>query len=147
MAEKVTLEMTRDTAWIVKTALEFYARGMMGQSQHCIDQIAEGIPFDHMPPHGDVQFGHELDKWLERREKAKEYARLAMRELFPELLPGANYGVGNCRSADIAWQVYEVIRHTLAWYEHPEGGITVSFNKPMRWADEPLPTCRIEEEP
>ena len=84
MSEKVTLEMTKDTAWIVKTALEFYARGMMGQFKHCIDQIAEGIPFDHMPPHGDVQFGHEFDRWLERREKAKEYAE----ELRAMNLPG-----------------------------------------------------------
>jgi hypothetical protein len=40
----------------------------------------------------------------------------------------------------VAYDVQQVIRHTLAIEDHPEGGNTVSFDEPHTTGKEPLPT-------
>lgn len=35
----------------------------------------------------------------------------------------------------VAHDIYEVIRHKLAWDRHPEGGFTVDFNSPLKISD------------
>lgn len=42
------------------------------------------------------------------------------------------------------WAVYATIRHTLAWHDHPEGGMTVDFDEPMGYG-EPIPRVEIKE--
>ena len=147
MSEKVILEMTPTTARMLMTACEFYFRAMIGQFDYCVDVIADGIPWERDIKHSKMyeeEHKDEFDGWIERREASKTHAEYAKQELFPELGRFGSYGVGKCAEADIAWQVNEVVRHTLAWHYHPEGGWTVDFDKPMQWTDEPLPACRIE---
>lgn len=144
MSETYVLEMTSETAFVISQACELYARAMFGQFEHIIDTVADGIPRKKLPPQGDPAFHEEFEKWLSRRRSANDIAAKAKAELFPELPRYGSYGVGKNRDADIAWQAYEVLRYTRAWHDHPEGGITVNFDKPMRWTDEPLPKCRVE---
>lgn len=146
---KITLEMTEDTARILNTALEFYVRGLIGQMGYLVDEIAYGIPWERQIPKDKNDPGRDdaIDRWVAMRENAQKAADKVKAELFPEIGSFGSYGVGSHRASDIAWQTHEVIRHALAWHDHPEGGITVNFDSPMKWADEPLPTCRIEEEP
>lgn len=145
MSEKVVLEMTRDTARIVTAACELYARSIFGQIDYVIDEIAEGMPYQNIVKSKSKE-EHNLafEDWLKRREQAEMLGRQIKAQLFPELPLNAWYGVGKNRRADIAWQALEVLRHAMAWHDHPEGGITVNFDKPMQWTDEPLPRCRIE---
>lgn len=76
---------------------------------------------------------------------AAEPLLLQLRRLyFPDLvLPGASYGVGKHLASDRAWDVYQVIRHAMAWNEHPEGGVTVDFHPPFSAANEKLATCEV----
>lgn len=145
MSDTYILEMTPETARIITKACELYARTIFGQVETVVDTIAEGIPLDRMPPHGDVAFGHEWDEWLKRREEARIIADQIKRILMPEIPVNGSYGVGHHREADIAWEAYEVLRYTMAWHNHPEGGVTVNFYEPMKLTDEPLPKCRVEE--
>lgn len=45
--------------------------------------------------------------------------------------------------SNIAWNLYEVFRHRLAWDKYPEGGYTVSFDTPRKISMEPL--AKIEK--
>ena len=145
MNKTYILEMTPETAFIVSQACELYARAMFGQFDYLIDAVADGIPWHDLPPQNDLAFHEEFEKWLARRRAASEKAAQARADLFPELPRNGNYGVGKYRDADIAWQAHEVLRYTRAWHDHPEGGITVDFDKPMCWTDEPMPKCQVLE--
>lgn len=146
MREKIILEMTPDTAAVVQAACEFYTRAMWGQYRHVIDTVADGIPYSRIPLRKAEGYKDAFDMWLDARERAENYARLAKAALFPELPQGATYGVRHFKPADIATHVWQTIRHRRAWHDHPQGGITVDFDKPMQWTDEPLPKCRIVED-
>ena len=145
MEEKYILEMTPETAILVTRACEFYARAMWGQLGIIADDIANNIPWERMPPKDSKEYGEAFENWLTKRANAEEAMNEAKLSLFTELAENASYGVGHNRDSDIVWQAYEVLRYARAWHDHPEGGITVDFNKPMKWTDEPLPKCRVEE--
>ena len=140
---KFALEMTRDTEKVLERALEFYARALFGQLDYVCDILVDSRSDDLPdPPEREAA----LRELMRRRERAREKLLDAKMEIWPKLLrEGHSYGVGHDREADIAWGAYEVLRYTRSWHEHPEGGAGVCFEKPMRWADEPLPTCEIRE--
>jgi hypothetical protein len=59
--------------------------------------------------------------------------------------PNASYGVGNKEVPDRFMQaidMYQVIRHKLAWDNNPEGGVTVDFHEPSRYGKQAL--CKIK---
>lgn len=145
MSERVILEMTPNTARIVQAACEFYARAMWGQTDYVVDEIADGLPYSRVPAPKAKGREEAFNAWLEARDRAKDSAKIAKAALFPELTSGASYGVRCFRDADLAVHVWQTLRYVRAWHDHPEGGITVDFNRPMIWvSDEPLPKCRIE---
>jgi len=40
--------------------------------------------------------------------------------------------------SSIAWDLYQVVRHSVAFLAHPEGGIQVCFNTPLQMGSEKL---------
>jgi hypothetical protein len=43
----------------------------------------------------------------------------------------------------VAWDIYQVVRHRLAWDSNPKGNpMNVSFDEPLHMSSEPLPTIR-----
>lgn len=52
--------------------------------------------------------------------------------------------IGDDEKADIAWDLYQVIRHTIAWHENPSGGISVIYDPPFQASCHPLAECRVE---
>ena len=53
--------------------------------------------------------------------------------------PNTYGGISMAEEDDkVAYDLYQVIRHKLAWEEKPEGGITVNFHEPMKWSKEEL---------
>jgi hypothetical protein len=56
---------------------------------------------------------------------------------------GAYHAIGSHKTSDAsktAWDVYQVIRHRLAWEQNPKGDpMSVQFDKLMKTATEPLP--------
>lgn len=123
-----TLTMDAETARVVSRACEFYARILMGQWE---ELSWEMILRD--------------ETYAERRPVCEAFIERARMAAFPDLVRGQYYGVGHDRKADTAWQTHEVIRNAMAWHEHPEGGITVNFDKPMRVSDAPMPKCEVQE--
>lgn len=127
-----TLIMTQDQALNLSKACEFYSRVMMGQF--------EEIAFQTMLPHiGKTDF-------CERREQMQNLLYQARRFAFPELTgPGHSYGVGQSVTSDRAWEVYQVLRHAIAWTNHPEGGSTVDFHPPMCFSgDKSMPKVLVD---
>jgi len=43
----------------------------------------------------------------------------------------------------VLWDLYQVIRHRLAWDAHPEGGIGVQFYEPLKMGDEELAKIEV----
>lgn len=103
MAEKKTmyqLTLTEEQARVVATACEFFARVVMGQFNEIIWHTM------------DTQ--HGSDDYCERRDKAQELLFEARKYLYPELHGyGHSYGIGNFDNADMAFDVYQVIRPYL----------------------------------
>lgn len=60
--------------------------------------------------------------------------------------PNGSYGISNEEVNDkyrVAYDIHQVIRNRLAWDEKPEGDpIKISFQDPMQWSKEHLPTIQ-----
>ena len=125
---KYILEMTPEHAQSLCNACEFYARMLMGQYKELIWQS--------MTISGD--------DYCERRDAAEEKLLEARDIILPELSHsfGHSYGVGHDKTADMAWELYEVVRYVKATTEHPEGGWTTDFSPPMSFSGEPLAKCQ-----
>jgi hypothetical protein len=70
----------------------------------------------------------------------------ALRDLEP-LVTGLGknlyYGIESRKvseRAKIAWDLYQVVRHRMAWDMHPKGGLGVCYDEPYQVAKEKLPT-------
>ena len=92
----IQLNMSEETARIVSTACEFYARVRLGQFSE--------IMFSCM------QDGSE-ENFYNRRQLAEHYLFEARKYLMPELHGiGHSYGIGKFEDADRAYDVYQVVR-------------------------------------
>ena len=135
MTEKYVLTMDSETARMVSRACELYARIVCGQYEEVSFETAMAWP---------EKF--KSDHYCEMRDQAEAALQAAKLAMFPELSRHSSYGVSHNRKADTAWNVYQVVRHAMAWHEHPEGGNTVNFQKPMAFSGAPMPEIRIVEE-
>ena len=145
MSEKIVMEMNRETASIVKNAMEFYSRVICGQ----FEEIAEAINTNQLEKvyseQGEQAMHDQFSELIDRRDDGYEVLKKARKTFFPELHPMAHYGVGYSRLTDIAWNVYATIRHAMAWHDHPEGGKTVDFYPPLEVKGHESPVVRIED--
>lgn len=124
---KYTLELTDWQAQALANACEFYARVNMGQwgeiIRSCVDL--------------------SRDDYWDVRDQAEATLMQARAIVWPELQgPGHSFGVGKFEHADIAWELYEVLRNCIAWTEHPEGGSGVNFYRPTSITGRELASCR-----
>ena len=130
--DEYVLHMNADTARIVSSACEFYARIICGQFNE-VRHLTVNPQGEH-----DETFGDHIQRCEDALLEAKKAA-------FPEFQMPANqsYGVGHNRAGDTAWTVYQAVRYVMAWHEHPEGGCTVNFRKPFKYSDAPMPRCEV----
>ena len=141
----VTVTMNREYAGILMRACEFYSRVMCGQYDEISFDVADLQLLKIYEEQGKVALHEAFHGIIDRRNKAEDVLREARAMQFPELYPNAHYGLGYTKTTDMAFSIYACVRHALAWHEHPEGGITVNFNKP-RDMGYGLPKVMIEEE-
>jgi len=128
---RYVLTLTPEQARVVSRACELFTRLHIGQLNELTWELLDLSRKD----------------FCECRDAAEPLLLMIRRLYFPDLiLPGASYGVGKNLVSDRAWDVYQVIRHALAWQEHPEGGVTVDFHTPFSVANEPLPICEVKHE-
>jgi hypothetical protein len=117
-----TLTVTEAQARLLSEAAELLGRLHMGQ-------------FDSL----DYLFAGDIPRGL------FDALKVAM---FPELPGGQFYSISNAKLPDktrVAWDMHAVIRHRLAWDNHPEGGPTNQFYEPRHLGAEPLAEIREVE--
>ena len=115
------LTMTEEQALVLSSACELLSRIGMGQ----IEEIAHHIPAGQ----------------ISRQECSQ--LRDALRDLTPlatGLSRGAYHSIASAgAAARSAYDLYQVLRHRIAWDREPAGGIFVHFDEPRQLGDEPLP--------
>jgi hypothetical protein len=109
------------------TALDLYSRVRMGQFHQIVHIFLPYRNFDCVV--------------------AERFLTMAREEIFPELDRNAYYGIFNREVGDgqVTWDIYQVIRHAMAWHRNPNGGWTVDFDEPMVASNEPLPSVTIDD--
>lgn len=132
MATKYVLEMTDDQARIACAAFEFYTRMRLGQFKELVNLCV---------PYSD-------DEWLKKSTEGEDALLEVRKIIFPDLAPhwGHSYGVYNFPETLDAWQLLQAVRSCRAWHEHPEGGLTVNFDRPIKHEGKPVPVCKAVEE-
>jgi len=127
-----TLRMTAAQAQAISHACEVLARLGMGQYKDALDCL----PLKEYAPtgwHEDMEgIGHILKKHTTILHGV-----------------GAYHGISSSKTSTeskTAWDLYQVIRHRLAWDANPEGNrMSVMFDQPMKTSDQPLAWIERDE--
>jgi hypothetical protein len=132
---KYRLEMNEKQARVTVAALDFSMRVWLGQWREIIECCMKFEP-------------EKLDEWCERRDEAETVLLQARKIIMPELTGcGHSYGVYNRPETERLYNVLLAVRSCLAYHEHPEGGYTVNFRKPMAiHVNEEMPKCEVVDD-
>jgi len=124
-----TLHITEKQAQTISHACEVLARLGMGQFKDAL----ECLPLREWRPDG----------WHEDMEGIGHILKKHTTVLHGM---GAYHGISSAKTSaesKTAWDLYQVVRHRLAWDAQPEGDpMSVLFDQPMKTSREPL--ARIE---
>ena len=129
--ERVILEMTREQADIVERACELLARLRLGQLEHITEACLDL---------GSTEY-------FRRRDYVNPFFEAAAKVIYGVTA----YGYPDCKKDEVfhrAWSVYEILRYTRCWHDHPEGcSWSVCFDPPINTLPnaEPLPKCEIKD--
>lgn len=119
----VAVTMTQDQAYIMRRALESYARMLSGQ----IDIAMEELHFTYSGDwHSDV--GPKIKELTDRI-----FFETDIRKKLTD-------------KSSTAWDMMQVIRYVQSWHDNPSGGIQVCFDTPLRSSPHPLIKCQIVDE-
>jgi hypothetical protein len=119
------LHINEAQARVISHACEVLARLGMGQYKDAL----ECLPLrEHAPDgwHEDMEgIGHILKKHTTVLHGVGAYHGITSIKTSPE--------------SKTAWDLYQVVRHRLAWDAKPEGdAMSVMFDQPMKTGDQPL---------
>ena len=131
---RYVLTMTEEQARCVVAALNLSMRIRLGQWREIIECCMDYEP-------------GKIDEWCQRRDEAEEILLQARKIVMPELTGwGHSHGVYNREYTEREFNVLRAVRSCLAWHDHPEGGITVNFDRPMAiHVNEEMPKCEAVE--
>ena len=122
-----TLTLTEEQAAILRDAYELLARVHMGQFNAAVDEVLR-----------------RRDDCRDSMYAAKDIACSLERTMFPN-------GAGpRPERANVAWDLYQVVRHSVAWATLPPNedrpAYLVQYGAPMLTsAQEPLAVCTVDE--
>jgi hypothetical protein len=133
MTDTYTLTVTQHQLGIIRDACELLARCRMGQiADACYEVI-------------DAEGKHVIDYQTARQAEGLVKAAVGLNS-------NASWGVGKHSSIDNAFDLYQTIRHRIAWDNAYADGILkpgerrkwdsmmgVSYDAPMKHGTEPLP--------
>lgn len=148
MTKTYTITLTEKQLQAISDATDLLQRVQLGQWREAVDNLPiNWKTVDYSEYHDDIdEIGKILSKYM------------------IDNMNGTNssFGVGNEKlpeSNSILYEIHRVIRHKLSWEKAVEEGIveseesprdwskmmTVNFDKPMKYSEEPLPKIgRIE---
>jgi len=117
------LQVTEEQLKVISTACELLSRIQGGQIREAFDYLPlkKGV---------DWEVYHQIQDELTKR----------MPEILKDGIDGwsSSFGVGHPElpeSHDIAWDLYQVIRHKLSWERAVEEGVIESENSPRKWSE------------
>lgn len=112
---RYVLEIEEAQAEVIQHALELLGRVSMGQLE-------------------EIQRACFYDVDAEKAENAKAHLEVAKFHL-TGLSGGSYIGIhGTKENVKIGWDLYQVIRHRLAWDRNPAGGFTTQYDQPMHYS-------------
>jgi hypothetical protein len=129
--KRYTLEITETQAQAMTTALEAFTRLGMGQYSAAVEL---SIPFSKFPGYNE-----EL-----------EACYRCIKRIIHGIEDNGSYSITSRElheSVHVAHDIYQVIRHKLAWDRRPEGGSTVDFSPPLKTSLEALPKMEQKHDP
>lgn len=128
-AEKYVLTLSREQARMVQDACELFARLKIGQFERITEML--------------------LDLSLEDYCDKRDLANALLKIVACTLLGSNEYRNPRTQPDELhhrAWNIHAVIRHCMAWHDHPEGNpYSVWFDKPWAHGDEALPEIEVKE--
>ena len=134
---KIILTLNPEQGRVLQHVCELYMRMHLGQ----LERLAEDLV--RLDPNPTKE---EWDHYLHRLDIAKQVCAVLKTVAYPSLIyPGQSRNAEPEERADEACDIWQVLRHAQAWHEHPEGGYTVNFHKPLKKGQYPLPECEIVE--
>ena len=132
---KITIECNETQARVIQEACDLYSRLLMGQCDE-IDNLMRKYHYNKDIPY----------------ETCECITNLFHQTYFPELhvqSPNCFCGIfcdQTPETSKISWDILQVIRNKVAWYDNPNGGMTVDFGDPIQTSKEPLCKVEIKEE-
>lgn len=134
-----SLELTEKQAKLLSWALDTFPRIIEGQ-----DMVYQDMMEDAWERRAKEATGDFMDKefeggWYAMRDDA-EYFSNAIKKRFWGLERNTTYGLHYDETADISWDIHQVIRHQL-WLDRPEekkSHATVDSFPAHCWGTEPL---------
>lgn len=124
MDTQFVLTLNEEQAYTVKRACELYARLHLGQLREVVDELLA------------YQLDNDLATRMNRIYAQTEELLLL---LFPQPLELPVEGQDG--PVNTAWDIYQVLRHRMAWARTPEGDDARAFEEPRRTGLHPLPEC------
>jgi hypothetical protein len=135
MSKEYILKLNEKQIEILKKSLDFISRLQIGQ----ISEIRD-------------TFNSPLSDRIneENKNSLRENLIKIKKDLFPELHEeNAYFSIYNKQkspeNARIAYDIYQVIRYTLAYDKNPKGGTTVDFNEVFPASSEEPPKLEIKK--
>ena len=117
------------------TAIDLVGRLQMGQTEMLIEPY--GV-FGNRIKHKDVP-------------QLEDAVNTLKDIIFPEISRSSYYGIYGDKtagSAKVLYDIQQVLRHSIAWHNNPQGGHTVDFGDPLQASqNQPLPTVTNIKDP
>jgi len=123
-----TVEFSEEQLQTIIEACDLYSRLQLGQ----LHMLTE--PYGVFP----------VKSISEHQEQVKYLTDALKAYLYPELSKNAYYGIFSDSTPEPAkelWDIQQVLRHSIAWHNYPEGGMTVNFDTPLPASK--LPLCKV----
>jgi hypothetical protein len=133
----ITIRVNERQSQVIMDALDLYQRILMGQFQE-IDSLFTS----------STKNTFREDR--ARKDALKCHLDLARKQIYPELDAGAYYSILDiAHTPDVARIAYDIraqMDYVISWHRHPDGGITVNFDKPYHSIPTiPLPVVEVED--
>lgn len=129
------IEFTDREIHIVLNALDLYSRIWIGQYDHILWDLRW---------YKNCRQLDTMDNTL--RSKFLDMRNIILPELRHYGLSGSHgiFSPDRDAKAAIAYDMQQEFRYKTAWFQHPEGGITVNFGKPLPCDDDPCDFPKAE---
>lgn len=134
-----SLELTEKQAKLLSWALDTFPRIIEGQDMVYRDMMEDAWERRAKEATGDFMDNEFEGGWYTMRDDAEYYSN-AIKKRFWGLERNATYGLHYDETADILWDIHQVIRHQL-WLDRPEdkkSSCTVDAYPAHCWSTEPL---------